>query len=161
MTTTPTAKTTKAARTAANPFEAFSFPAPTFEVPAAFREFAEKSVTTARDTYTKIKSVADEATGLLEETLETAREGAFAIGVTALDAAKSNSDASFALARDLFGAKTVSEVIELQTAFARKQFDAFASQFKEFQELTGKLVADTTKPVADKVEKTFKELKVA
>lgn len=158
---TTTAKSAKSGKSAATPFDAFSFPAPSFEVPAAFRDFAEKSVSTARDTYAKIKSAADDATGLVEETIETAREGAFAIGVKALDTAKTNSDASFALARDLFGAKTVSEVIELQSSFARKQFDAFTEQFKEFQALGEKLVTYTTKPVTDKVEKTFKDLKVA
>ena len=158
---TTTAKSAKPGKSATTPFDAFSFPAPSFEVPAAFRDLAEKSVTTARDTYAKIKSAADDATGLVEETLETAREGAFVIGVKALDTAKTNTDASFALARDLFGAKTVSEVIELQTSFARKQFDAFTEQFKEFQALGEKIVTDTTKPVTDKVEKTFKDLKVA
>ena len=163
-TATAAKKATKSASnpfTGAAPFEAFGFPTQTFEVPAAVREFAEKSVSQARDAYAKMKTAADDATGLVEETIETAREGAFAIGVKALDAAKSNSDASFSFARDLFGAKTMSDVIELQSTFARKQFDAFASQFKEFQALTEKLVTDTTKPVADKVEKTFKELKVA
>jgi phasin len=157
---TTSAKTAKGGKTSA-PFEAFNFQAPNFEVPAAFRDFAEKSVTSARDTYAKFKSASDDATGLVEETFETAREGAFAIGVKTLDAAKTNTDASFALARDLFGAKTLAEVIELQSSFARKQFDTMTSQFKEFQALGEKLVAETTKPVTDKVEKTFKDLKVA
>ena len=156
-TSTKTVKTTKVS----TPFEAFNMPAHSFEVPVAVREFAEKSVSQARDAYAKMKTAADEATGLVEGTLETVREGTFAIGVKALDAAKSNSDASFAHAKDLFGAKTMSEVIELQSTFARKQFDAFGAQFKEFQKLTEKLVTDTTKPVAEKVEKTFKELRVA
>jgi phasin len=158
---TATAKTAKAGKTAGNPFEAFTFPAPTFEVPSAFRDLAEKSVSTARDTYAKIKSATDDATGLVEETLETAREGAFAIGVKTLDAAKSNSDASFEFARDLFGAKTVSEMIELQSTFARKQFDTLTEQFKEFQALGEKFVTDTAKPVTEQVEKTMKDLKVA
>ncbi len=164
---TATASTKKAAKAAAAPFtngttfEAFSFPTPTFEVPAAVREFAEKSVTQARDAYATLKTSADEATALVEKTVETARAGSFAIGMKAVDAAKSNSDASFSFARELFGAKTMSDVIELQSTFARKQFDAFTSQFKEFQALTEKLVTDTTKPVTDKVQKTFKELKVA
>lgn len=157
---TTTAKTSKSGKTT-TPFEAFSFPAANFEVPAAFRDLAEKSVTSARDTYAKIKSAADDATGLVEETLETAREGAFALGVKTIDAAKTNTDASFALARDLFGAKTLSEVIELQSTFARKQFDAFTTQFKELQALGEKFVTDTTKPVSEKVEKTFKDLRVA
>jgi len=143
------------------PFEAFNFSAPSFDVPASVREFAEKSVNSARDAYAKLKTAADDASGLLGETIETAREGTFAIGLKAVDAAKSNSDASFSFARELFGARTMSDVIELQTTFARKQFDAFTSQFKEFQSLTEKLVTDTTKPVTDKVQKTFKELKVA
>ncbi len=153
-------KTSKPGKTNTS-FEAFSFPAANFEVPAAFRDFAEQSVTSARDSYAKMKSAADDATGLVEETLETAREGAFALGVKTIDAAKANTDASFALARDLFGAKTLSEVIELQSTFARKQFDAFTSQFKELQALGEKVVADTAKPVSAKVEKTFKDLKVA
>ena len=158
---TTTAKTMKPGKVTGNPFEAFAFPTPAFDVPTAFRDLAEKSVTTARDTYAKLKSATDDATGLVEETFETAREGAFAFGVKTLDAAKTNSDASFAFARDLFGAKTVSEMIELQSSFARKQFDTLSEQFKDFQALGEKFVSDTTKPVTDKVEKTMKDLKVA
>ena len=61
----------------------------------------------------------------------------------------------------MFGAKTMSEVIELQSAFARKQFEAMTAQMKEFQALGEKYITTTTKPVAEKVEKTFKELNVA
>ena len=159
--TTATGKTSKTAKSASNPFEAFSFPTPAFEVPAAFRELAEKSVSQARDTYARMKSAGEEATGLVEETFENARDGALAIGAKAVDAAKTNSDASFALARDLFGAKSLSEVIELQSAFARKQFEAVTAQMKEFQELGEKVITTTTKPMTAKVEKTFKELNVA
>ena len=159
--TTATGKTSKTAKTTANPFEAFSFPAPSFEVPAAFREFAELSVTQARDAYAKLKSAGEEASGLLEETLENARDGALAISVKAIDAAKTNSDASFALARDMFGVKTMSDLVELQSAFARKQFEAMTEQMKELQALGEKYITTTTRPVTEKVEKTFKDLKAA
>ena len=55
----------------------------------------------------------------------------------------------------------MSEFMELQGVFARKQFEAFTTQFKELRDLTQQLVADTTKPVTEKVEKTLKDLKVA
>jgi phasin len=142
-------------------FEAFNFKVPTFDVPASFREFAEKSIAQARETYAKMKSAAEDATDMVEDSYETAREGVFSLGVKALDAVKTNSDASFALARDLFGAKTFAEVIELQTSFARKQFDAVTAQVREFQELTQKMVSQTAKPVADKVEKAFEGFKAA
>ena len=156
-TQTKTAKNGKPA----SAFDAFSFAVPSVEVPASFRDFAEKGLAQARDTYDKIKSAAENASDVVEDTFETAREGAFTLGVKAIDAAKTNSDVSFALAKELFGAKTFAEVIELQTSFARKQFDAVAAQMKEFQELTQKFVTETTKPVTSQVEKTFKDFKAA
>jgi phasin len=127
-----------------------------FQFPTAFRELADKSVSQARETYNRLKTAAEDATDLVESTVEAAREGAFALSVKALDAAKTNSDASFALARELFGAKTFSEVIELQSAYARRLFESVTSQIKELQELTEKVVTDTTKPVAEKVEKSLR-----
>lgn len=158
------AKAAKPASAASNPFDAFSINMPSMpsvEMPAAFREFAEKSVATARDTYAKLKTAAEDATDMVEDTYETAREGAFTLGVKAVDAAKANADASFALVRDLFGAKTFAEMIELQTAFARQQFDTMSAQFKEFQDLAQKVATDTVKPVTSKVEKTFSVMKAA
>jgi phasin len=159
--TTASAKTSKASKSTATPFDAFSFPAPNFEVPAAFREMAEKSVSQARDAYAKLKTATEEATGLVEETFENARDGALAFGVKAIDAVQSNSDASFAFARDMFGAKSMSEMIELQSAFARKQFEAMTEQMKDLQALGEKYITTTTKPVTAKVEKTFKDLNAA
>jgi phasin len=156
---------TKAAKAMKNaveaPFEAFNMNVPTMEVPAAFRDLAEKSIAQARDTYAKFKSAAEEATDVVEDAYENARTGAVAIGVKTLEAAKSNTDASFAFARDLFGARTFAEMIEIQTAFARQQFDAVAGQMKEFQDLTAKVVADAAKPVTAQVEKTFREIKAS
>src|SRR5215467_12549461 len=64
----PTSKAKpKAATPSASMFEFPKFEMPTFEVPhmevpAAFREFAEKSVSQAKDTYERMKSAAEEAT---------------------------------------------------------------------------------------------------
>ena len=143
------------------PFEAFSMPTPNFEVPVAFRDFAEKGLVQARDAYAKMKSAAEDTSEVVEDTFETARDGAFTFSVKAIDAVKANSDASFAFAKDLFGAKTLADVIELQTAFARQQFETATAQFKEFQDLVQKVVADTAKPMTAHVEKTFKEIKAA
>ena len=155
-------KTVKPAKIAAPAsFEAFNIAMPSVEMPAVFRDMAEKSITQARDAYAKMKTAAEEATDLVEGSYETAREGAFAFRVKALDAAKVNSDASFDFAMSLFGAKTFAEMIELQTSFARKQFDTVGSQIKELQDLTQKYVTEATKPVTAQVEKNFQELKAA
>ena len=100
---------------------------------------------------------AEDATDMAEDSYETARQGAFAFGAKALDVARVNSEASFSLTRDLFGAKTFAEVIELQSSFARKQFDVLGTQAKEFQVLTQKYVKDST----EQAEKTFRNIKAA
>lgn len=162
MATQPkTVKTAKITAAATAPFEAFNVSMPAVEMPAVFRDMAEKSISQARDTYSKFKTAAEEATDLVEGTYETAREGAMAVGVKVLDNAKVNSDASFEFAMSLFGAKTFAEMIELQTSFARKSFDTFGSQMKEFQHLTQKYVAEASKPVTAQVEKSFETLKAA
>jgi phasin len=140
-------------------FEASNFQVPSLEVPASFRELAEKSIGEARDTYAKIKSAAENASEMVDNTYETAREGVFNLSIKVLDAVKTNTDASFALVHDLIGAKTFAEVIELQSSYARKQFDAVTVQVREFQELTQKMVSDTAKPVTAQVEKTFSSFK--
>ena len=156
-------KTVKSAvKTApATPFDAFNVTMPGVEMPAVFRDMAEKSISQARDAYSKMKAAAEEATDLVEGTYETAREGAFAISVKALDAAKVNSDANFDFAMSLFGAKTFAEVIELQTSFARKSFDTYGAQVKELQDLAQKYVTEASKPVTAQVEKNFHDLKAA
>jgi len=138
-------------------FEAFAFPTSAFEIPSVFREAADKSVTQFRDSYDKMKTAAEDATSMVEETMESARSNALGMSEKTLEAARTNSEASFELMRDMFAVKSVSELVELQTAFARKQFDTATIQFKEFQELSTKFVTDTTKPVTASVEKTMKE----
>ena len=156
-----TSKTSKSAKPDFGVFEAFAFPTSAFEVPTAFREVAEKSVSQFRDSYDQMKVAAEDATALVEDTLETARAGALGLSEKALEAARTNSEASFELARDVFAAKTVADLVELQTSFTRKQFESATAQFKEFQELGQKLFSDTAKPVAEKVEKTLREVNAA
>src|SRR5690242_17859063 len=60
------------AKTQIPPFTAF----PGVEAPAAFRDMAEKSLSQAKDNYEKMRSAAEEATGVLENTYATASKGA-------------------------------------------------------------------------------------
>jgi phasin len=161
MATATNTKSTKSAKPAAGAFDAFAFPASTLEVPVAFRDAAEKSVTQIRDSYEQVKTAAEDTSTLVEDTLATVRDGALGIGEKALEAVQNNNEASLALVRDLASAKTVADAVELQTTFARKQFDIATEQFKVFQDLSQSLFDKTTKPVAEKVEKTLKEFNVA
>ncbi|NBN79067.1 phasin [Microvirga tunisiensis] len=154
-------KTTKTA-SAVSPFPEFeAFVMPKIEVPAVVREMTEKGIEQARDAYAKVKNAAEEATDLLEDTFETSRQGVVEFNLKAIDAAKANTDATFSFFKDLMAVKTVAEAIELQSTFARQQFDALTAQAKDMQEFATKLTSDVTSPVKDAVEKSFKDLKAA
>ena len=167
-TNTTTAKTTSKARASkakAAPagvtfpdFEAFALPK--MEVPAAFREATEQGIESARETYAKVKTAAEDATDLMEDTFETSRQGVVEFNHKAVDAAKTNADATFNFIKDILSVKTVAEAIELQSTFARQQFDALSTQTKEMQELATKLGTDVSAPVKEAMEKSFKGLSV-
>jgi phasin len=145
---------------ASNPFEMPKFEIPKFdipkvEMPAAFREFAERGVAQAKDTYEKMKAVAEEATDVLETTYSTASKGASDYGLKVIEAARVNTNAAFDYAGELLAAKTFSEVIELSSAHARKQFEALTKQSKELSALAQKVATDTAEPIKNGVNKAF------
>lgn len=162
MTDSKTAKT-RAAKTAGTPkaFPAEMFAVPSMEVPAGVREFAEKSIEQAKDGYARIKTVAEDATDMLEDSFQTSRQGMVEINMKALDAAKENTDATFGYVRDLLKVKSFAEAIEVQTAFTQARVDAALAQSKEFQGLFVKVAADATQPAKDVFTKSIKGFSAA
>ncbi|MEO0384530.1 MAG: phasin [Pseudomonadota bacterium] len=137
------------------------FPMSTADVPEAFRDMAEKGVSQAREGYAKAKAAAEEATDLLEESFETARGNTLDLSTDAMDAAKANIDAGFAFMKDFMAVKSVSEAVELQTAFARERFDASTAQAKDMQAKVTKMTEEASKPVKDAVAKSMEAFKAA
>lgn len=136
--------------------DAFSLGLQAVEVPPFVRDIADRSVAQAKDVYTRAQAAMEEATDMMDGAYETMRQSARSLSTKALEAAQANADASFALFKDLLGAKTFADAIEMQTAFARKQFDVATAQMREFQEVTQKAVFDAAKPAREAVEKALK-----
>src|SRR5215475_1729167 len=133
--TTTTSPKVKASKPASSAFEMPKFEMPKFEVPkvempAAFREFAERGVAQCKDTYEKMRAAAEEATDVMESTYSTAAKGASDYGLKVIDAARINTNAAFDFAGEIMAAKTLSEVVELTSAHARKQYEALTAQSK-------------------------------
>lgn len=150
----------RAAKAATSAFEAampkLEIPT-TFEVPAVMREMAEKSVQSARETYEKMKTSAEETTDLLEDTYSTASKGVAEYNAVALESLRTNVNAAFDYVGALFAAKSVSEAVELSTGHMRKQFDVLSAQAKELSTLAQKVATDTAEPIKASVEKTIKK----
>jgi len=158
--TAPKVKTTKPMTGAFEmpKFEMPKFDIPQVEMPAAFREFAERGVAQAKDTYEKMKAAAEEATDVLETTYSTASKGASDYGLKVIEATRVNTNAAFDFANELITAKTLSEVLELTSAHARKQFEALTQQSKELGALAQKVATETAEPIKSGVSKVFAQV---
>jgi phasin len=139
-------------------FDLPKFDLPKLEVPAAFREIAEKGVAQAKDAYEKVKAATEEATDLIEDTYTTAVKGTVDYNLKVIEAARANANAAFDFASELIGVKSLSEVVELTTAHARKQFEAVTEQTKELTAAAQKLAAETAEPIKAGVTKAFKKV---
>jgi phasin len=137
-------------------FEMSSFEMPKMEIPAAFREIAEKSVSQAKESYEKMKSAAEEATDVLEDTYATATKGVSDYGLKLLEAARENTNSAFDFAARLMTVKSLSEVVELSTAHTRKRYEAVTAQTKELAAIAQKVAVDTAEPVKERFGKMFK-----
>lgn len=137
-------------------FDPSKFDMANMEVPTMVRDMADKAVSQTKDGYAKVKAAAEESIDMVEETLETARESTLEVQQKTVDNAKANTDAVYDFFKDMFSVKSVSEAVELQTSFARQQFEMFSAQTKDISELTGKAVTETFKPAKVAAEKAMK-----
>jgi phasin len=159
-TTAPKVKSTKPPAVAFEmpKFEMPKFDIPNVEMPAAFREFAERGVAQAKDTYEKMKAAAEEATDVLETTYSTATKGASNYGLKVIEAARVNTNAAFDFAGELMAAKTLSEMVELSSTHARKQFETLTQQSKELSALAQKVATETAEPIKSGVSKALSKV---
>ena len=134
---------------------------PGYEVPEAFRAMTEQGIEQARESYSRMKAAAEEATDMAEETFETTREGVLALQLRSLDAAKASTDAYFDLTRKLLGTRSVADALQLQTAFARDRFEAFVDYAKDVQTGVTKLSEETVRPAQDAFNKAMNASKSA
>jgi phasin len=135
------------------PFSAFAG----VEAPAAFRDMAEKSLSHAKDSYEKMKSAAEEATGVLEDTYASATKGATDYSRKVLELSRVNANAAFDFAAQLLGAKTFAEVLELTSTHTRKQFETLSEQSKELATLAQKVATEAAEPLKEGMTKAAKK----
>lgn len=130
-------------------FEIPKFEMPSMEMPAAFRELAEKGIAQAKENYEKVKGAAEQATDVLEDTYSTASKGCCDYGLKVIEAARTNSNATFDLMAGLMTAKSYAEVVEKSTAFMRAQFETLTAQAKSLGEEAQKVATEAAEPMKE------------
>jgi phasin len=115
----------------------------------AYREFAEKGVSQAKDAFAKMKTATEETTTILETTYANASKGASEYGLKVVEIARVNSNAAFDLAIELLGARTFAQMIEISTSHTRKQLELLTEQTKELATLAQKVATHTVEPMKE------------
>ncbi|AJD40145.1 phasin [Rhizobium mongolense] len=127
----------------------------------SFRDFAEKGAQQSREAYAKMKAAGEDAGKTLEATVQTAQAGTVEIGLKAIDALRTNAENSLSHMEALLGVKSIAELVELQTAFLRKQAELTVEQAKSMQETSKQVAEKLAKPSKEAAEKVMASFKAA
>ncbi|MEN9894986.1 MAG: hypothetical protein RIR97_838 [Pseudomonadota bacterium] len=140
------------------------FAIPSFDpakISDSVRDFAEKGAAQSKEAYAKMKSAAEDASKTVEATLETAKTGSVELGTHLLNTVRANTETAFSHFEAVMGVKSVAELVELQTAFARKSYETAVEQTKAIQEASKKVAEELVKPGKEAAEKAMAAFKAA
>ena len=116
-------------------------------VPEGVRALAEKTLAQTRQAYDNSLDAFDASLTTFERSFDAAGQGAAAFNRKIVDIARRNVDASFDLASSLAGARNLTDIVELQSAFWRKQFGVLTAQAEEVHALSAKVTADAAERI--------------
>ncbi len=134
-------------------FELPGLEVPRIEVPVVLRELAEKGVSQAKETYEKLRSAAEEATDVLEQSYANASKGVSDYNLKLIEAARENANAAFDFAAQIVTVKSLSDVLELSSRHTRRQYEAVAAQTKELAAIAQKTALETSEPLKETLGK--------
>ena len=122
------------------------------------RKFADKSAAIAKETLEKGKATAEQSARAVEQSYSVTVENIRDFNVKMIDMAHANMEALFGFARQLATAKAPSEIMELWTAHARKQYETLTEQTKELTALGQKMAGESAEPIARSINQPLKNV---
>ena len=102
-----------------------------FQIPQELREFAEKNIEQARAAYSQLTEAMTQAVRAWSAPSTVMASGFKVVQERAIQFAKENADAGFALASELAKAKDLQDILRLQSNFAQTQMQSYARQAQE------------------------------
>ncbi|MEZ5843907.1 MAG: phasin family protein [Hyphomicrobiaceae bacterium] len=108
---------------------------PTFEIPQAVRDMAEKNIEQTRAAYAQFQQMAQKAQGMMVQSSGAMMDAAREVQQRSMRFAEENIEHSFRFASDLARARDVKEYLEIQTRYAQRQMQTYTEQARELGEL--------------------------
>ena len=113
----------------------------------AFKDGVEKTLAALNDANAHSKKNLEAVVA----SVTAATKGAEALGAQAMAYSKTSFEDQVAAAKSLTSAKSVQEVVELQTSFAKSALEAYMAEMNRMTETVSASVKDSVKPLNERV----------
>ena len=123
----------------------------------AFKDAVEKSLAAITDANGASKKNLEAAIA----SVTAATKGAETLGAQAMAYSKKSVEDQVAAAKSLAGAKSIQEVVELQTAFAKSALESYMAAVGSMSETASASVKDSMKPLNERVTAMVERLQAA
>jgi hypothetical protein len=128
-------------------------------IPESFAVLAEDAISRSRDAFDHFQSVSTDGTRSVETALRAAQDGARVIGEKVLQNVEHNTELAFQAAQAMARAKTVPELLQLQSSFLQQHLSMSASQSMDLLGLSAKVAQQTYDTMNAVALKAFEPLK--
>jgi phasin family protein len=123
----------------------------------AFRDTIEKSLGALNEANAHSKRNLE----AVVESVTAATRGAETLGAQALAFSKKSWEDSVAAAQSLGSAKSVQEVVEIQTNFAKSALETYLTELNRWSDTVSASVKDTLKPLNERVTATVERMQAS
>jgi phasin family protein len=124
---------------------------------AAFKDGVEKSLASLND----INAASKQNLEALVTAATAATKGAEALGAQAIAYSKKAVEDNVAAAKSLGSAKSLQEVVELQTTWFKSSLEAYIGEFNKAAEIVSGSVKETWTPINSRVTATVEKFQTA
>ena len=137
-------------------------------VKATVDQYTAAGATAFKDAVEKSLSALTDVNGYSKKNLEAviasvtaATKGAETLGAQAMAYSKSSIEGQVAAAKSLAGAKSIQEVVELQTAYAKSALETYMAEVGKMSETVAASVKDSLKPLNERVTAVVEKMQAA
>lgn len=120
----------------------------------AFKDGVDKTLTALNEANAASKKNMEAVVA----SVTAATKGAEALGAQAMAFSKSAFDTQVTAARSLAGAKSIQEVLELQTAFAKTAVETYMAEVGKMTETVSASMKDSIKPLNERATAVIEKL---
>jgi phasin len=137
----------------------FGMPSFAFKLalPGMFGDFAEQGVARAQEGCEKMKGASEEMAEALRQSYSSTARSATDYGLKVIEISNANTAAAIDFFSHLLASKSVTDVVTLSAAQARRGFDQVSAQNQQLWELAQRLAVETGEPVRKRVTQVFQK----